>query len=156
MRALLYGARDGVGRVVAVADVFPAPLDAQVCAPYLLTAHPQLRRALAVGESLDAMSRLRELLGQSRCSTALAFDARQALDLIPLVRPEYVLIDLAMPSGSGFELLADLSERAEPSVKLGVTWSQPLDDRALRAVVSARTGAASFGLEQLLNALPAA
>jgi len=141
MRAVLYGARGVAGKVFATTDVFSAPFDPKACASYLMTAHPRLRRVLTVGESLDAMSRLRELLGQSRCSTAVAFDARQANDLMSLVRPEYVLIDLALPDGAGFDLLADLGRR-DPPLFLGATWSHAPVAGEQRAGFAARTGGA--------------
>ncbi len=140
VRTVLYAASDRRGRVFGAVDVFPAPFDPKICAPYLLASYRRLRRVMTVGDSLDMMSQLRELLGQSRCSTAVAFDPRQAFDLISLVRPEYVLIDLALPAGGGFELLSELSKRSDPPLKLGVTWSKPLDGEVLRVEVAKRSG----------------
>jgi CheY-like chemotaxis protein len=156
VRAVLYGARAGAGEIFAVVDVFPPPLDPKACATYLLATHPRLRRVLTVGESLDAMSRLREILGQSRCSTAVAFDARQATDLISLVRPEYVLVDLALPDGAGLDLLVDLGRRTDPPIHLGATWSRPLTAGAVPAAMAARLGAVAFDPARLVAAVTAA
>jgi CheY-like chemotaxis protein len=144
IRAVLYAAAGRHGRVFGTGDVFPAPFDPKICAPYLLATYKRLRRVMTVGDSLDNMSQLRELLAQSRCSTAVAFDPRQAFDLISLVRPEYVLIDLSMPAGGGFELLVDLSKRSDPAPNVGLTWSRPLDAATVRSELGKRCGHENF------------
>lgn len=155
IRAVLYAAAGRHGRVFGTADVFPAPFDPKVCAPFLLATYKRLRRVMTVGDSLDTMSQLRELLGQSRCSTAVAFDPRQAFDLISLVRPEYVLIDLSMPAGGGFELLVDLSKRSDAALKVGLTWSRPLEAATLRSEIGKRCGHENLDPVQLAGQIAA-
>ncbi len=154
-RALLYGATREKGRILGVADVFPAPFDPVVCAAHLLGGDSRLRRVMTVGEFADMMSRLRELLGRSRCSTAVAFDRRQALDLVTLVRPEYVLVDLALADGAGLDLLLELGRHTDPPVKLGVTWSRPIAGQVLRAAVEARLGEGLIPQTALAEAIDA-
>ncbi len=149
LKAVLYAASDRMGRVFGKVDVFPSPFDPKTCAPYLLATYSRLRRVMTVGDSIDRMSQVRELLGQSRCSTAVAFDPRQAFDLISLVRPEYVLIDLSLPGGGGFDLLSELSQHTDPPLGLGVTWSGPVDGEELRAEVAKRCAHDDLDLSQL-------
>ena len=163
VRSLMYSERGGQGRVWGPVDVFPPPFDPHGCAEVLHTAYPRMRRAMAVGESVDAMNRLREILGRWHCSTAVAFEPGQARELIPLVRPEYILIDLSIPECAGFELLAELSARSDPPVDLGVTWSSPIAAQDVASLLAAggdsvRSDGATFdqrGLEDALRAMVA-
>lgn len=155
VRSLLYAARDQRGRVLAESDVFPVPFDADACAKVLAATRPGLRRVLTVGEDLDAMSRLRELLGRSRCSTAVAFDPRQARELITMVRPEYVLIDLALPAGTGVDLLLSLWRKPGLTADFGLMWSAPAVAASLRSRATAMLGVRNFGGADLRAALAA-
>ncbi len=159
VRALMYCAVDDRGSILGMVDVYPAPFDPRLCAPYMVATYPRIRRVMTVGDSLDSMSQLRELLGQSRCSTAVAFDGRQAMELIPLVKPEYVLVDISLPGASGVELLLELGRRAEPKIAFGVTWSKPIDVDAFRATFDALSAAAPLPgkvFSDAVNALLAA
>lgn len=155
VRALLYGATADAGRVFGAVDVFPAPFDAVACAARLLGIEPRLRRVMTVGEFADMMSRLRELLGRSRCSTAVAFDRRQALDLVTLVRPEYVLVDLALANGAAYDLLSELGGMTEPALRLGVTWSRPIPADELQAAVAGRLASVPLDPQMLADAAAA-
>lgn len=44
-----------------------------------------------------------------------ASDGRQGLDLIKQEKPDLVLLDLSMPSVSGFQVLADLNDAGDPT-----------------------------------------
>lgn len=155
LRAILYGYRDSVGRLIGEADVFPSPFDADSCAVHLLREYPGILRVLAVGDALESMSRLRDILGRYHCSTAVAFDARQALDLLSPVRPRFVLVDLAIAKGAGFDLLARLYRRNDREFELGAMWSRPLDGDAVRCFLRARQGTDDFGGRHLRAALAA-
>ena len=151
VRMLAYGAVEGRGAVCGTCDVFPTPFDPDACAAHLLAFRPRIRRTLTVGEFVEPMGRLRETLGKANCSTAVAFDEKQAMDLIPLVRPEYVLIDLAMPKASGIGLFMNLS-REMKGLRFGVTWSKPLVPDALRSAVRAAQPLEPFSEEDLVAA----
>ncbi len=155
-RALLYAADGQSSLSLGPIDVFVPPFDADGCASFLTRRYPRLRRAMAVGQAVESMSRLRELLGKLRCSTAVAFESKQAFELLPLVRPEYILIDLAAPNAAGIELIADLATRPDGSELLGVTWSHDVDPDAVRAVLSEHLAAGTLDpadLERDLRAM---
>jgi len=145
VRSLMYGARGDRGWVWGPVDVFPPPFDPYGCAAALHRAYPSVRRAMAVGVSTDTMNRLHEILGRWHCSTAVAFEPMQAQELIPLVRPEYVLIDLSIPECGGVELLAELSARTDAPVNLGVTWSSRIDSEAVASFLEERFDEPRFG-----------
>jgi CheY-like chemotaxis protein len=68
------------------------------------------RRILAVSAAFDVMSNLRTALGGNGCSLSVAVDSREGLDLVRLVRPDLILVDLALPRGDALMLLSRLAE----------------------------------------------
>jgi len=53
-------------------------------------------RVVAVGADVDAMLSLRQALGREGASVSLAWDAKQATDLLDMVHPHVVVVDLEM------------------------------------------------------------
>lgn len=112
------------GFIPGLLDYFAEPFDPNTYAARLLCRGAQ--RVLTVSEHIDGMAMLRTTLSHAQCSTSVVFDAKQALDLLPMVNPDTVLIDLALPKGEAFRLIARL--RAEPktaNVRVGVFFSKP-------------------------------
>ena len=138
--AFLYSAHAGRGVVLGMVDLFPPPFEPDACATRLLGRRSGLQRLLAVSEDVDTMSGLRDVLGRFGCSTAIAFDGKQALELVPMVKPEIALVDLSLPRGEGIRVINRL--RADPSVtppSIAVLWTKPLNpaetvQHGLRAV----------------------
>ena len=128
-----YCARGAHGFIVGPVEYFPAPFEPEICAQRLLLRPRASRRVLAVGEAIETLSSLREILGRARCSTAVAFDGSQALELAPLVRPDFVLVDLSLPAGDALRVLRAL--RAGPrgrEISFGAMWSRPVGADKLR------------------------
>ncbi len=131
--ALAYCVKDGRGVFFRRVIFFPPPCDLDACASRLLAERNSLQRLLAVGEDVDFMSGLRERLGKVRCSTAIAFDGRQAVDLIPMVKPQVVLVDLNLPRGDGLRVASQVVANAElRDVEVAMFWSKPVDSLVFR------------------------
>ncbi len=131
--ALAYCGRDGRGVFFRKVMFFPPPCDFDECAARLLSGADTLQRVLAVGEDVDFMSGLRESLGRVRTSTAIAFDGRQAVDLIPMVKPQMVLIDLNLPRGGGLRIASQIAANPDlRNVAIAMFWSQPIDPASFR------------------------
>jgi DNA-binding NarL/FixJ family response regulator len=84
-----------------------------------------------------------------------AVDGRQAMKLIPELKPDVVLLDLQMPGLSGFEVLKEASEKF-PKVKIIVLSVHDSVEYAHRAIASGAAGylpksAASAELELALR-----
>ncbi len=73
----------------------------------------------------------------------LAFDGRQAVEMIPRARPEVVLMDLKMPVMNGIEATRRIRE-AHPQVKVLVLTTFDADEWVLDAV---RAGASGYLLK---------
>lgn len=125
-RAFAYCEDGGSGFILGMVDFFPYPFSVDTCAAQLTRRGP-LRRLLAVSDDVDATSSVREVLGRLGCSTATAFDARQAADLLPLIKPDVVLIDLSMPRGEGLRSVCRLgADPATANIAVAMFWSKPM------------------------------
>jgi chromosome segregation ATPase len=131
--ALVYCGKDGRGVCFRKVTFFPPPYDVDECSARLLSGSDSLQRLLAVGEDVDFMSGLRESLGKVRTSTAIAFDGRQAVDLIPMVKPQMILVDLNLPRGDGLRVASQVAaDPAQRNVKIAMFWSKPIDPLVFR------------------------
>ncbi len=122
-----YCAHGGRGIVLGLVDFFPPPFEPDACASRLLGRPGGLQRLLAVSEDVETMGGLREILGRVHCSTAIAFDGRQALELLPMVKPEVLLVDLNVPRGESLRLISRI--RSDPkmaALSIAVLWTRPI------------------------------
>lgn len=95
------------------------------------------RRVLVVDDNVDIARSLWMILRRLGHDAELAFEGREALDKARALRPEVVLLDLAMPGMSGFEVARCLRREMEGVVIVAVTGHGTDEDRA-------RTRAAGF------------
>jgi len=110
-----YCADASYGFAFGLADFFSQPIDADALVTQLLERRGVVQRLLAVSDNIEMTAALREVLSRMRCSTSVAFDSRQAIDLLPMIKPDVVLVDFALPRGEGFRLVARL--RSEPKTR---------------------------------------
>jgi CheY-like chemotaxis protein len=135
-----YCAEGEWGLVFSMVDFFPPPLDAGVCATRLLSRADKPQRILIISDAVDATRELRDTLTRAGRTTSLAFDARQAASLVPISRPDLVLIDLSLPKGEGLRAVNRLrSDPATARLKLAFLWGANIDleefrDYALRTI----------------------
>jgi len=64
---------------------------------------------LTAGADADAFISLRQALARQGMSVSMAWDGKQASDLLQMVRPEVVVVDLDIPPRSGLGLIVELS-----------------------------------------------
>ncbi|MBI3785955.1 MAG: hypothetical protein HY270_21390 [Deltaproteobacteria bacterium] len=84
---------------------FTQPLDPDACIAWLLETRGTAQRLLAATNNVEMSSRLRTVLTNIRCSTSVALDLRQVMDLIPMTQPEVLLVDLTLPRAEGLRLI---------------------------------------------------
>lgn len=132
--AFTYCGDGNRGVVLGVLDYFPEPFDADACAARLLAREESVRRLLVVSDDVELMNGIRSTMARFKGSTSGALDARQALELSSLVRPEYVLVDLGLPRGEGLRVLARLRADAKTSaLPAALLWGRRIDAGDLRA-----------------------
>jgi len=110
-------------------------------------------RVVTVGADVDALMSLRQALARKGLSVSMAWDAKQAADLLQVVRPEVVVVDLALPRRDGYGIVARLAALDPPPSAILV----PGPDDAAVAFAAALADSASPGgalqLGQLLAAV---
>ncbi len=162
---LAYCAEGANGFSFWTADFFAQPVDPDACVARLLESRGAIQRLLAATENFSVVSALREVLSRMRSSTSAALDLRQVIDLLPIVDPDVVLIDLSLPRGEGLRVVSRL--RSDPHTRrlpLGIllptgTTAAEFRQHALRAARDLPISANELadGLRQRLGvAAPAA
>jgi ActR/RegA family two-component response regulator len=93
-----YLAKAGSDGALPIGAVEPAvrPLAPDAIVATLTPRMPVRARVVTVGADVDAMLSLRQALGRQGASVSLAWDAKQATDLLDMVHPHVVVIDLEM------------------------------------------------------------
>jgi len=91
----------GLGIVEAVAH----PLTAEGLVAAVERAAPRGARVFAAGRDAEALMKMRQTLAKQGLSVSLARDTKQIDELLAMVRPQVVVIDLALPMRQGYELV---------------------------------------------------
>jgi chromosome segregation ATPase len=112
---LAYCAEGANGFSFGTADFFAQPIDPDACVARLLESRGTIQRLLVVSDNFGVVGMLRDVLSRMRSSVSAALDLRQVLDLLPMVEPDVVLIDLGLPRGEGLRLVSRL--RSEPKTR---------------------------------------
>ena len=138
-------------------DFAPLPID-KVSLPSLLNRMvPRIRRVLAMSNDIDVMSDVRTQLTGAGISTAVVLDGRQALDLVPTIRPEAAVLHLSPTCVDVFRAIAGLRAaeiaRDIPILFLLDAEPQPREEAFLAAgvrMLASRGGRAPDGLVETL------
>jgi CheY-like chemotaxis protein len=99
-------------RVLPLGMVEPGdcPLDAEGILAVLATYAVRGTRVVTAGADVDALMSLRQALSRQGMSVSMVWDAKQALDVFRVVRPEVVVIDLNLPKQDGYRIAAHCAE----------------------------------------------
>jgi hypothetical protein len=115
--APLWGclSRLGTDRVLPLGRVesIGLPLDPEAVLAALGRHSTKGARVVTAGADVDALMSLRQALTREGMSVSMAWDASQATDLITMVRPKVVIVDLDLPPRAGYGVVAGLAA-AEP------------------------------------------
>ena len=89
----------GADEVVMLGMIEPTtrPLDVDAVLVWLACFAPHGTRILAAGANVNAFISLREALTRAGMSVSIAWDTKQTIDLVGMVRPQVVILDLALP-----------------------------------------------------------
>jgi CheY-like chemotaxis protein len=96
------------GLSLGFVEIVHAPLDPDEVTA-VLSPYARGTRVLTAGADADAFISLRQALARQGMSVSMAWDGKQASDLLQMVRPEIVVVDLDIPPRSGLALIVELS-----------------------------------------------
>ncbi len=98
-------------RALAVGMVEPAvrPIDPDAILTALAAYTTRGTRVVTAGADVDSLMSLRQALSRGGMSVSMAWDATQATDLLGVVKPEVVVVDLDLPRREGYSIVARLA-----------------------------------------------
>jgi len=99
------------GRALVLGRIEPAarPLDPDAVLVSLKGLAGRGTRVVTIGDDVDAFVSLRQAFAREGMSVSMAWNAKQAADLIPLVRPAVVVLELDLPPGDAEGVLGKLA-----------------------------------------------
>ncbi len=114
---------------------------------------PRIKRVLAMSNDIDVMSDVRTQLTGAGVSTAVVLDGRQALDLVPTVRPEAAILHLSPSCVDVFRAVQGLRNaeisRDIPILFLLDATAQPREEAFLSAGVRMLSSRGNLQADQL-------
>lgn len=121
---------------------------------------PNVKRVIAMSNDIDVMSDVRNQLTGARISTAVVLDGRQALDLVPTIRPEAAVLHLSPTCADVFRAIAGLRgadiSRDIPIIFLLDGEAQPREEAFLTAGLRMLTGRGDLAPGGLVDSLASA
>src|SRR5579875_1908759 len=106
------GLADGRVLMLGAIEVATHPLDPPRIAAALAPHAARGTKVLTAGTHADDFMALRQALLQAGMVVSMVWDAKQADDLLEMVRPTVVIVDLALPRRDGYALVARLAALA--------------------------------------------
>jgi CheY-like chemotaxis protein/chromosome segregation ATPase len=97
-------------------EVLTRPIDADLVRSQCVMIAPKSARILAVGSDSSAFIGLRQGLMKAGMSVSIAWDLKQATELMEIVRPHVIVLDLALPSRGAAMLVTQLARLETPPV----------------------------------------
>lgn len=91
-------------------EVTPVPVDTDQVLSMLGPFLARGTRVLMAGADADVFISLRQALSRSGASVSMAWDGKQGADLLAMVNPEVIVVDLDLPPKGGLDLVARLPE----------------------------------------------
>jgi chromosome segregation ATPase len=117
-------------------DVLSRPIEPDVVRARIARIAPKTVRVLAIGSDSATFIGLRQRLMKTGLSVSIAWDVKQAVELLALVRPHVVVLDLALPPRGTAPLVIELAQDETPPALALI----PASDETLAAFAKAVGG----------------
>jgi CheY-like chemotaxis protein len=99
------------GLPLGTLEVAVRPLDPEVVLAAVRGHATRGTRVLTAGADADALISLRQALAREGMSVSMAWDGKQASELLDMIRPEVVVVELDLPPRAGYGIVAQLAGR---------------------------------------------
>jgi CheY-like chemotaxis protein len=154
-RARFYGcvadAAAGRGLMLGVIEPAARPLDPNAILALLEQYGTKGKRVLTIGDDVDAFISLRQALTRSGMSVSMAWNGKQAIELLPMVRPQLVVLDLGLAAADAAPVLAVVAATTPSPITVFVPGAKDAAPTFARALGGAGSPAS---LPELLTRLP--
>jgi CheY-like chemotaxis protein len=97
-------------------EVLSRPIDPDLVRSQCVSIAPKNARILAIGSDSSTFIALRQGLMKAGMSVSIAWDLKQATELMEIVRPHMVVLDLTLPGRGAASLVAELARLEAPPV----------------------------------------
>jgi hypothetical protein len=104
------------GLALGQIEVLTRPIDPDLVRSQCVTVAPKNARILAIGSDSSTFIPLRQGLIKAGMSVSIAWDLKQATELMEIVRPHMIVLDLALPARGAAALVVDLARLETPPV----------------------------------------
>ncbi len=147
----------GSERALRLGLVEPAgrPIDADAVVAALAAHATSGSRVFTAGADGDALISLRQVLSRKGLSVSIAWDAKQAVDLLAVVRPHLAVIDLELPPRDGFGVVARLALLDPPPHLVLVGGGEDFVGGFAAALADPALGSAAVSFEAVVRAVRA-
>jgi CheY-like chemotaxis protein len=146
----------GRGVLLGLVEPVARPLDPNLVLALLEQHGTQAARVLTVGEEVDAFISLRQALTRHRMSVSMAWNGKQAADLLPMVRPQVMVLDLALPPGDAAPVVGQLAASAPLPLTVLVAGTKDAAPAFATALAAAASAGSVASLTELLGRMRAA
>ena len=133
-------------RAIALSAIEPVvgPIDPDAIIAALGPYAARDGRIVTTGADVDALMSLRQALSRRRASVSMAWDAKQAREMLGVVRPHAVVVDMSMPKRDGCAIVAAVAaldpvplivvvtSAGDPAVDFSALLADPPRDTIIR------------------------
>jgi CheY-like chemotaxis protein len=138
-------------RAIALSAIEPVvgPIDPDAIIAALGSYAARDGRIVTTGADVDALMSLRQALSRRRASVSMAWDAKQAREMLGVVRPHAVVVDMSMPKRDGCAIIAAVAaldpvplvvvvtSAGDPAMDFAALLADPPRDTAIRRLPEA-------------------
>jgi CheY-like chemotaxis protein/predicted nucleic acid-binding Zn-ribbon protein len=139
------------GVLVGRFDVTTRPIDPDALLALLEGVFSRGTRVVTAGADVDGLISVRQALARLGVSVSMAWDAKQANDLLAMVRPEVAVIDLELPPKDGVAVVARASLTQPPPLMVVIPKATDTSAAFQTAVAHAELARSAFPAKELLN-----
>ena len=110
---------------LGIVEVAARPLDPELLIQRLAGLKPNGMRVVTVGSDVDAFIGVRQALSRQGMSVSMAWNAKQGDDLLGMVKPHVLIVDLDLPQRDGFAIVGRAALATPPPVLVVLPGREP-------------------------------
>jgi CheY-like chemotaxis protein len=155
LRTRIWGcvanAATGRGLMLGVVEPAARPLDPNAVLALVEQYGTKNKRVLTMGDDVDAFISLRQALTRAGMSVSMAWNGKQAVDLVPMVRPHLLVVDLGVAAADAAPVLGLVAATTPNSITVLMAGAKDAAPTFARALEGAASPAS---LQELVRRLP--
>jgi DNA-binding NtrC family response regulator len=139
------------GLLIGRFDVTSRPIDPDALLTLLEGVFSRGTRVVTAGADVDGLISVRQALARLGVSVSMAWDAKQANDLLAMVHPEVAVIDLELPPKDGCAVVARVALTQPAPLTVVIPKATDTSAAFQAAVAHSELARSAFPAKELLN-----